>query len=638
MNKILLEEDHLNGKLRFNLLNGSFTLNLRDYGAYAIATGCGSGKTTIIKQLIGIKWHEGVLYSAFTISEVNEMYEWIVNNLVGRSNPNTNQVLKLEDIIVLHSESNEDDLNIWRNNPDEIQNKKIILCTHYKLVNEPTMLFLGSKFVSSSIFSPKYRALCGIGEFAPRQWILIDEGLDASSVKCKIPKYALAPFSKVVTSVNRVIPDETTRAPKCVSIECEPYIDRTINSYSEFCKLVKTYMKMYRIKSFLNPETSYINKVRNEHILGEIYDNFSSYSEIDSDYIPISYGIHSLSLSEMKTRVFLFDGTSDITLSTSSKFKVISYSNKYNSPVNIQKIPFGLDRNVNKNATKGQTETLDELIKRKLDETTDRLVNIIRENKKTLIFTWKDFKMDSDGANDDIDDNADENNIININIQSVINPNFRMTEYIRVKLMEKGINPDQFAVEYYGSGKDKAVNEYREFDGVVLLGKYQVPGHVINEFNIDNHSSITGTEYYANRVVQAVCRTRIRMHQGLPINVYFSSDWNDDVISLAGVHLGVKGLVCPKLFISNLESDIKFMTSVLRTDLKISPKKAEQIAKLSTLDRGIYCAIVNNGIYKCTLSLDDVYSIIPMSRKEVDAYKWMKGWITKYGIDLTIKK
>ena len=172
-------------------------------------------------------------------------------------------------------------------------------------------------------------------------------------------------------------------------------------------------------------------------------------------------------------------------------------------------------------------------------------------------------------------------------------------------------------------------NEYREFDGIVLLGKYQVPGHVINEFNIDNHSSITGIEYYANRVVQAVCRTRIRMHQGLPINVYFSSDWNDDVISLAGVHLGVKGLVCPKLFISNLESDIKFMTSVLRTDLKISPKKAEQIAKLSTLDRGIYCAIVNNGIYKCTLSLDDVYSIIPMSRKEVDAYKWMKGWITK---------
>ena len=71
MNKILLEEDHLNGKLRFNLLNGSFTLNLRDYGAYAIATGCGSGKTTIIKQLIGIKWHEGVLYSAFIITKLN---------------------------------------------------------------------------------------------------------------------------------------------------------------------------------------------------------------------------------------------------------------------------------------------------------------------------------------------------------------------------------------------------------------------------------------------------------------------------------------------------------------------------------------------------------------------------------------
>ena len=61
MGKILLEESYGNF-LRFNFLNGTIDLDESKYGAYALCPGCGSGKTTIVKQLIKMKWYEVILY------------------------------------------------------------------------------------------------------------------------------------------------------------------------------------------------------------------------------------------------------------------------------------------------------------------------------------------------------------------------------------------------------------------------------------------------------------------------------------------------------------------------------------------------------------------------------------------------
>ena len=70
--KINLELNERESLMKFNYLNGSidFPLNENTYGAYAMCPGCGSGKTTIIKDIIKFKWSEGILYSAFTRDEV----------------------------------------------------------------------------------------------------------------------------------------------------------------------------------------------------------------------------------------------------------------------------------------------------------------------------------------------------------------------------------------------------------------------------------------------------------------------------------------------------------------------------------------------------------------------------------------
>ena len=135
-------------------------------------------------------------------------------------------------------------------------------------------------------------------------------------------------------------------------------------------------------------------------------------------------------------------------------------------------------------------------------------------------------------------------------------------------------------------------------------------------------------EYYANRVVQAVCRTRIRLHQGLPINVYFSSDWNDDIVDYVGTYLtGSKMTHIPNV------SDNAY--DRLRA-IGITPKKAEKIARLCEYDEGILNAIERNTIYTVNIKLDKIYELIPMSRKEVDAYSYLRDLLARYGIVLNI--
>lgn len=52
---IKLERIGNSSYLEFKFLNGSIYMDESKYGAYALSPGCGSGKTTIVKQLIKMK-------------------------------------------------------------------------------------------------------------------------------------------------------------------------------------------------------------------------------------------------------------------------------------------------------------------------------------------------------------------------------------------------------------------------------------------------------------------------------------------------------------------------------------------------------------------------------------------------------
>ena len=632
-----------NRKLRFHYLNGDIDFDESIYGAWVMSPGCGSGKTTNIKNLIGMRWYEGILYVAFTISEVNDMYRWIVENLVGRvTDPNTGHVLKLDDIIVLHSDTEADgvDMNLFRNHPELLADKRIMLCTHYKLLNEHTETLISSKFNKRSASRLHSKSRCvinGLGQDHPRQWILIDESTEANGRSYTIPISTFAMLGEAIYT------ERVFKNGRYITVDLkEPKLVRKNNMYMDFMDLVEMSSRAWGIPVLPISPNNEMNKIKFDQLADELYYNFDRYANIcknsKNKIARVQFNYTNIINQGMVSHLILFDGTGDITLKNSRKFEVLDIlHNKYNSPLTAFKFNFNLFRRINRYKL---ANGLNEYITSELEKSVDTLTNIIQKNKKTLIFTWKSFKYDNDEINDDpsthSDKDADAVNNSNIIVSKStdtfeLNPDFNLPNYIRFELYRRNILPDQFAIEYYGSGKDKAINDYRDFDSIVFLGNYQVPNYVIDDFNTMFESSTSSTEYYANRVVQAICRGRIRKHNGEGMNIYFSSDWNDDVINYSLNYLtgssGIHNIAAPNISRNSYER--------LR-EIGITPKKAEKIAKLCEYDEGILNAIEKNTIYTTNITLDKIYELIPMSMKKSKEYNSILRSLKQLGITVNI--
>ena len=174
-------------EINIQFLNGEITIPARNKG-YVIASGCGSGKTTAIREIIRKRYNYGIVYSAFTIEECNEMYQYC------------RTFISEEDIIVLHSSYEDEgvDNNLLRNNPEKLADKKVIICTHYKLLNEyPTIFQRYSKNVLVDTHLSKIRRDAiggfdgeGVKRYA-RQLIIVDEMPTCKSLNFNVDKKLL---------------------------------------------------------------------------------------------------------------------------------------------------------------------------------------------------------------------------------------------------------------------------------------------------------------------------------------------------------------------------------------------------------------------------------------------------------------
>lgn len=633
-NRIYLEE--IDGVLKFNFLNGTLELDESVYGAYALCPGCGAGKTTIVKQLIELKWNEGILYSAFTKDEVNNMYQFC-KTLIGSELINRDgsiNTLRNEDIIVLHSDytSEGTDNNLWRNNPKELMNKKIILCTHAKLLDEPLYLLISTNFNNkmANMFPPTYRSVNNIGNSLPRQWILIDEMTESRMTLANMKKVMFSSLGVLTNKIRAV--DEKGR-PITKTID-KMILNRSSIYYDDFTNQVKGLGSIVpEFRDLLKDESNELNKIRNERLLENLYLNFQLYANNESNIVKINSSFTDMITGNENTHILLFDGTSDLTLYNSKKFKVQEIETKYNGELRIFKIPFELSRKISSKDSRTQEEIEIEL-RNKINNTINLLSDLIQKNSKTLIFCWKGFKIDDTEINDNDEFKFSGNIIDRYESGLILNKNFLLPNYIKFKLEELGFNEGkEFSIEYYGSGRDKAINDYRDYDAVILLGKYIVPGSVINDFNIMFNSNITFSDYYSNRVIQAVCRTRIRNHNNESLNIYMTDDWSNDVFNKVKSYLGIE---LSEIELSDDENEsIIYMYNKLR-EKGITPKKSEQIAKISLLDKNIFNSIIEEYTYRSEIKLDEIFKILPMYEKKVKYYNPIVNYLMKLGIILSI--
>ena len=603
------------------------------YGGFVIPSGCGSGKTTAIVDMMIKMMDKGVLYSAATIEECNKMYQMLINKQVTP-----------DDIIVLHSDYTSDgvDGNLMKRNDDMIRERKILICTHHKLLhehNEVLYKFDSYENPNPLTFSRSHMALTS--PVHTRQNIFIDEVPTCKSISIKLNRRDIEnlTFIKYDDQWGTTIEiDKVTGERKLVPklIKCAvrhpngDFVRIPIESVNDFKKAFETLGKYC---SDIYKEDSELSRLRNEILSDLVYDNMNSLVYSNRDSVTLTRTLANLLYSDVNCRIMLFEGTGDLTFYNSDLFKVLNVENlngiggRYSSPVYVRNpIPFNIKRSY-----RNQIEFISSKIDRGIEwnKVLDTVSNICNSDEfdkdgnivpctGTLIQTWKGYSV----KDKETDSYLESEDTFSIN-----NPSFNLPSMVRNELLKKGVNKP-FEVIHFMSGLDKATNEFRDFNRVIILGNLQVPNKVIGEFNQDYRVNTTAALFRTYQLSQLVCRTCIRKHNGDPIFIYYTSDIDGIVIDRLLGYLG--GNRTADELINNDTKQDKF------SNFKIKNKWKPVVELFCSLDPEFERSILGGFPYKLNFTLDDIYELIPMSRKERCKYDSMIKYFRTLGIEIEI--
>ena len=134
-------------------------------------------------------------------------------------------------------------------------------------------------------------------------------------------------------------------------------------------------------------------------------------------------------------------------------------------------------------------------------------------------------------------------------------------------------------------------------------------------------------DYMKSLIIQTICRLRIRQHKGLPIKVYFSSDIDYNL--MADVQ---------EYFKSNSDSSCN-IDGILKPCPKYTVPEKKMIFDmilLYTYDSKIRDSIMKGKAYSFSITLDELYNLIPKSRKAKDRYKGFINFLNTKKIKMTI--
>ena len=221
-------KEHSNAKgFNVSFKTGSATIPDQE-GGYIISTGCGSGKTESIKDLIRKKFEHGVVYCVDTKAEAIKIHDWVLSDLVGLT------PLKQDDVVLLHGE-NKEELWEYKNNPELLMQKKVIILTHVRFWTDIINYFL--------IYRPKQEVPLFLGDFKTlmqrgdlRQYVIFDE----------TPIF-LKPFCSIPSSMFGAFLEDKNGSWQCKSLEgIYRYYDKFVEGTDN--DLFKTNNKLNSIK------------------------------------------------------------------------------------------------------------------------------------------------------------------------------------------------------------------------------------------------------------------------------------------------------------------------------------------------------------------------------------------------------
>lgn len=449
-----------------------FTMDLKtgvvdvpdENGGYIISTSMGAGKTESIKSLIRQKYNDGILYCVDTKEELKKMYCWIIDGLVKDKSCGLNY----NDVMIVSSDKDfQYQLSLYRDNPEMLVYKKVILITHLRFWTDLINYFL--------IYSPdKNEEVKPFdGDFARlmtrddlRRYVVFDETPTFIKPFVEFDRTLLGIFGKT---------DENGRIVSKDKVEIEKY-------YDSFIRNTKL--------DFFN-DTYKINRIKRDVVLGLIPKYYDSWMVEEGQKVGITFNPVDICPDnvDIKTHVLIFEGAGNILFKGSSCFKLLDVKEKYNTITEFKQVEFGLKRN--------------RLDNNKFSSFLDDVAKLI--DKPSLVVCWKDVNGNDEGPG----------------ISSY-------AERVRNGLLERKVNPEMFSVTYYGASDNKSTNQYRDMRQIILCGDWSLPNteaaKIRKAYGTKADSQDLKMWYFA----QLITRIGIRKHiKGEVYTVLYTCDFEE---------------------------------------------------------------------------------------------------------------
>lgn len=538
-----------------------------------LAFGAGSGKTSKIRNFIANNYHLGIVYAARTVNECNLLHYDICSQMVGNG-------ISLDDVLKLIGNFNSttelgEELKL---NYSALEPYLVIITTHERLgIESPAILIDKSRAFSSDGVSNE--------DDTRRELLIIDEypKLDRD---CTIPNFRQ--FLSYFDSEGRL--NSNISLPSYRKY-IKSQILLKLNSNNKFERLATEdlildhYSRMSLGITTKHFSDSVIHRMMFylSLSLNQLYEKYNGWN-IEGLNDKIRYTISDIKINNM----LMFDGTGDLVSTNSTLWKVTSNYQKHVKLSKFDTIAFNLPRYYKWNSI---TE-MDSELEKQINSFKSELVPIINKSKKTLIITWMntDYKVDN------------ENSITNINYARGIDIQ---------SMIKRILTPSQREKTYfthYQSGRTRATSDYSDADTIIIIGKFFLPNTAIKS----NNEALRANSNYINMSIaelkQSIFRTQARVDK--PINLYISDDWGSKFISLL-----LKNINCEKLY--ETPEMVKLNELIKRKSL--TPNTRNEMYKV------VRNSIINNN--QIEITLDKLYTLIPMSRKEKDSYRKL---ITKF--------
>lgn len=449
-----------------------FTMDLKtgvvdvpdENGGYIISTSMGAGKTESIKSLIRHKYDMGILYCVDTKEELKKMYCWIIDELVKDKSCGLNY----NDVMIVSSDKDfQYQLSLYRDNPEMLVYKKVILITHVRFWTDLINYFLiysPDKNEEVRPFDGDFAKLMSRGDL--RRYVVFDETPTFIKPFVEFDRTLLGIFGKT---------DEDGRIVSKDKAEIEKY-------YDSFIRNTKL--------DFFN-DTYKINRIKRDVVLGLIPKYYDSWMVEEGQKVGITFNPVDICPDNVaiKTHVLIFEGAGNILFKGSSCFKLLDVKEKYNTVTEFKQVEFGLKRN--------------RLDNDKFSSFLDGIVKLI--DKPSLVVCWKDVNGNDEGPG----------------ISSY-------AERVRNGLLERKVNPEMFSVTYYGASDNKSTNQYRDMRQIILCGDWSLPNteaaKIRKAYGTKADSQDLKMWYFA----QLITRIGIRKHiKGEVYTVLYTCDFEE---------------------------------------------------------------------------------------------------------------